>query len=363
MEERYYRLGFRVFPGIGPGKFSKLLDYFKNAKNAWGATESELFDSGIGKALSSQFVSFRAKFSISEYANSLVKHEVDFCTMDDEIYPKNLSVIDKPPIVLFYKGKLDKLNMAPKNACIAVVGSRKVTSYGRQVTEYLVKDLTDNGCIIISGLALGVDAISHKTTVENKGVTVAVMGNGVEQCFPRENQSIYNSILEAGGAIVSEYPPGTVPSTGSFPSRNRIIAGLSSAVVVTEGTHDSGSLITADDAIRQGKMVFAVPGPITSSYSKGPNLLISKGAVPVMSAGDILKKLSIGETRVRTEIKADTKDEQLIVDLLMARNMHINEIMKTAGFPVSKINIILSLMEMKGIVKSTGTGMFALNTV
>lgn len=363
MDERYYRLGFRMFPGIGPGKFSKLLEYFKSAKNAWGATDADICDSGIGRALASQFVRFREKFSISEYANSLAKYGVEFCTTADEIYPKNLSVIDKAPIVLFYRGRLDKLNKAPEYMRIAVVGSRKATPYGAQVTEYIVKELVGSGCIIISGLALGVDAISHKTTIENKGVTVAVLGNGAEQCFPRENQSIYNSILETGGAVVSEYPPETAPSTGSFPSRNRIIAGLSDVVVVTEGTQDSGSLITANDAVMQGKRVFAIPGPITSSYSKGPNFLISNGAIPVMSASDILKKLAISEKRKRTSIKADTNDEQLIVDLLMARNMHINEIVKTVKLPVSKINIILSLMEMKGVVKSTGTGMFTLNTI
>lgn len=363
MDERYYYLGFRIFPGIGSGKFTKLLDYFKSAKNAWGATEAELNESGIGKNLASQFVDFRQKFSISEYAERLAKQKVKFCTMDDETYPKNLSVIENPPIVLFYRGKPDQLNDSGNNMRIAVVGSRRVTSYGRQVTEFLVKDLVHEGCLIISGLALGVDAISHKTTIDNKGMTVAVLGNGVEQCFPRENQSIYNSILQTSGAIVSEYPPGTIPSKGSFPSRNRIIAGLSDAVIVTEGTEDSGSLITANDATKQGKKVFAVPGPITSIYSKGPNKLIANGAIPAMSANDILKNLSISSKKVQTQIKADTKDEQLIVDLLMVKNMHINEIVKSVNLPVSKINIILSLMELKGVIKSTGTGMFGMNLV
>lgn len=365
MDERFYRLALRMSPGIGPGKFSQLVDHFKCAKKVWEANEIDLRGCGIGKASAAQFVNFRTKFVLESYLKSLEKSKVDFCTQIDDFYPENLKQIDKAPAVLFYRGKIDKLNTAPPNTRLAVVGSRKVTPYGRQVTEFIVKDLADAGCLIISGLALGVDAIAHKTTIENAGITAAVLGNGAEQCYPRENMLIYNSILESGGVIVSEYPPNTTPNRGTFPSRNRIIAGLSDAVIVTEGTQDSGSLITAADARAQGKKVFAIPGPITSTYSKGPNSLISEGAVPIMSAGDILKNLSISNNnqKILKQIKGGSKEEQLIIDMLMTRNMHVNEIVKTVKLPVSKINIILSLMEMKGIVKSSGTGMFALNAV
>ncbi|HVF69872.1 MAG TPA: DNA-processing protein DprA, partial [Xanthomonadales bacterium] len=297
MQERSYWLGFSSFSGIGPGKFAKLLIEFRTAEKAWKADFPSL-EKVLGKALAPQFVEFRDKFLISDYEKKLKKQKVSFFTLIDKDYPKLLSQIKKPPFVLYVKGGLDFENLENRRT-IAIVGTRRITEYGKQVTHNLTLDLVNSGFIIVSGLAFGVDALAHKTTVENKGLTIAVLGCGVDCCYPRENLTVYNSILASGGAIVSEYPLGEPPSKGSFPSRNRIISGLSQGVVVTEGAADSGALYTAADAFENGRPVFAVPGPITSSLSKGPHGLIAKGARLISGADEILAVLRIKKQELR----------------------------------------------------------------
>ena len=241
------------------------------------------------------------------------------------------------------------------------------------MTEDLTADLVNNGFVIVSGLALGVDASAHKTTIENKGKTIAVLGCGVDCCYPRENEAIYNSILESGGAIVSEYPLSQEPSKGSFPSRNRIIAGLSQAVIVTEGAADSGALYTADEAFALNRPVFAVPGPITSSLSKGPHGLISKGGKLISGAEDVLRELrsknyELGNDSRSNPLsprpllpKGDTKEEQKVINVLQNESVHFDEIVKRTKIESSKLGGILSIMEMKGMVRSEEAGFFCLN--
>jgi DNA processing protein len=212
-------------------------------------------------------------------------------------------------------------------------------------------------------LAIGVDSHAHSTTLQNEGNTIAVLGSGVDNCTPKSNALLYNKIIESGGAIVSEMLPGQEPTKGSFPSRNRIIAGLSVGVVVTEGTEDSGALITANDAFASNRKVFAIPGPITSSYSKGPNSLLAKGAIPVTSASVILNSLAV-PTKPKTK-KIQTKDpqERLIINHLQNGQAHIDELIKHLKISPSQINTILSLMEMKGLIRGTRTGIFALEEI
>lgn len=366
MLERSYWLGFSSFSGIGPGKFAKLLIEFGTAKDAWEADFSTL-EKVLGKALTPQFVDFRDKFFIPDYEKKLKKAGVSFLTLVDKDYPRLLSQIKKPPFVLYYKGDIEILRQAQDDyKSIAVVGTRRITEYGKQVTENLTTDLVNNGFVVVSGLALGVDALAHKTTILNKGKTIAVLGCGVDCCYPRENHSIYDSILESSGVIVSEYPLSQQPSLGSFPSRNRIISGLSQGVIVTEGASDSGALYTAKDAFENGRPVFAVPGPITSSLSKGPHGLISKGARLISGADEIIAELgttgitsTTGTTSGR-KISGDTKEEQRIIDLLQNENMHFDEIVKRSGVKSSKLGGILSMMEMKGIIRGLGAGNFCL---
>lgn len=362
MDERLYWLGFALCSGIGPAKFQSLITYFDTAENAWNANKSEL-ENCVGKAAAALIINHRKECSPEAYYTKLQKLNADFITQNDLEYPVQLAALEKAPYVLYTKGNKHLLQEIQENTGLAIVGTRKVTDYGRQVTEKLTEDLVSNGYVIISGLALGVDAIAHKAALDAGGKTIAVLGCGVDCCTPRENSRLYEEILSKNGLIISEYALSILPNKGTFPARNKIIAGLSIGVVVTEGAEDSGSLITANYALEYNRPVFAVPGPITSSVSRGPISLINKGAKVVMSAEDILAVISIkgskGSKGVKS-IKGDTADEQKIIDLLMDESLHFDELVKKTGLPSSEIGTVLSLMEMKGMLKSLSAGMYIL---
>jgi len=360
MDDRIYYLGFSSFPGIGPARFKKLIAHFGNAKSAWHAESVELKNVSIPESLINEFIQFRTTFSPSIYYEELNKKKINFCTLHDADYPKLLSEIKNPPIVLYRKGNL-AFNILEQQKPIAVVGSRNITPYGREVTQFLVRELVRAGCIIVSGLAIGVDTVAHATTIEEHGKTIAVLGSGVDNCHPKTNENLYNKIIESGGAILSEMLPGVDPVMGSFPSRNRIIAGLSLATIVTEGAEDSGALITAKNAFANNRKVFAIPGPITSKYSKGPNSLFSKGAVAVTEVHDLLKILDVRSMKKSKEIKGDTKEEQQIIDLLQNGQMHVDQLIKQINSSPAHIGTTLSIMEMKGTLRNCGPGIFSLS--
>jgi len=363
MDDRNYWLGFSVFSGIGPMKFKKLLNSFGSAKDAWEVPKSDLARL-LGEKLAEKFDEFRDKFSIEDYVNELEKKDVYFVTLKDKEYPKLLSQIRNPPFVLYVRG--DPSSLRSSGSSVAVVGTRRTSQYGREVTKILTEELVANGFTIVSGLAIGVDAISHKTAIDNGGKTIAVLGCGVDCCNPAENLRLYNDIIQKGSVVISELPLGHPPTKGSFPSRNRIIAGLSMGVLVTEGAEDSGSLITADYAIKFNRKVFAVPGPITSSLSKGPYKLIAKGAKLVTSAEDIISELGITGRKSTTgitgrkKISGDTKEETMILKILQNEAMHFDEIVRKTGLQSSSVGSMLSVMEMKGMVKSLEGGMFSI---
>lgn len=367
MDERLYWLGFSVFPGIGPRRFKTLLKRFGSAKETWKVTGPGLVKAGLGEKLVSRFEKFRREFSLEGYANKLKEKKVWFLTLDDEEYPKQLQEIPNPPFVLYVKGSLPEQSILGVEPLIAVVGTRKITNYGREVTEFLVRDLVSAGFAIVSGLAIGIDSVAHSTAVENDGKTIAVLGCGVDCCTPATNQHLYNSIVDSGGLILSEFPLSQIPTKGSFPSRNRIIAGLSAGVLVTEGAEDSGSLITADYAFKFGRKVFAVPGPITSSLSRGPHKLLERGARLVTSGEDILKELQISNNKLQINTKVQsskkqkgTREERRILEILENEELHIDEIVRRSGWDIAKISSLLSLMEIKGMLRDVGGGTFIL---
>ncbi|HUD43998.1 MAG TPA: DNA-processing protein DprA [Patescibacteria group bacterium] len=297
MDERNYWLAFAVFSGVGPKRFKLLLEKFGTAEKAWKAGKPELAEV-LKTKFTEYFLDFRSKFIISDYLRELKKHKVEFIPQIDKNYPTLLKQIPTPPIGLFVKGNFEVLQ---EQTTIGIVGTRRISDYGRQVTELFTQELVSAGFVIISGLAMGVDACVHQITLDQKGKTIAVLGCGVDCCYPRENERLYDEIIEKGGLIVSEFPLSMQPSIGSFPSRNRIIAGLSQAVLVTEGAEDSGALITAQDAFAIDRPVFAVPGQITSSLSKGPLNLLQQGGKMATSANDILRELQI--TNVQLPMK------------------------------------------------------------
>lgn len=354
-EEKRYWIGFSVFSGIGPKRFKLILNHFKSAKTAWHADILDL-ESVLGKALSVKFNEFRKTFSNEKYIQKLQYKNIEIITLLDEHYPFLLTQIDDPPFLLYIKGNLRKWSSNKNDRVIAVVGTRKITSYGQEVTENFTRELAHAGYIIVSGLAYGVDACAHQATIDSGGITLAVLGCGVDCCTPRENEKIYDQILKSDGSILSEIPPGTSPTKGSFPSRNRIIAGLSRAVLVTEGAADSGALYTAEDAFKLNRPVFAVPGPITSILSKGPHSLIAKGGKLVTSAEDILNQLMAnGKGRMvsrKTTIRGDTKEEQMIIDLLVNESLHFDDLVRKTKLDSAKQGTLLSIMEMKGMIKT-----------
>ena len=362
MEERLFWLGFSVFPGIGPRRFQKLLAHFGNAKEAWRASRSDLRNVGLGESLAHAFERFKDGFSLAEYQKKLKELSVTFFVLTDPKYPKLLRSIQKPPFVLYIKGEL--VSDVP---AVGVVGTRKITEYGREVTRFFTKVLVLNGVVIISGLALGVDAMAHETALVERGKTIAVLGCGVDCCYPRENQRLYERIIQSGGAVVSEVPLGLSPSRGLFPARNRIIAGLSDAVLVTEGAEDSGSLITAEHAFKEKRPVFAVPGPITSQLSKGPYQLIKKGARLATSAEEILEELKIqnanrkttSQNSKRKEIEGETREEEAILRILDHEALSFDQIVRITKLTSSVIGATLSLLEIKGVVRRSEDGMFS----
>jgi DNA processing protein len=360
MEEKDYWLGFSVFPGVGPITFKKLLTEFSSAENAWNANEDQVI-SVLGKKKGNNFLQFRETFNFDTYKSRLAKANVTVVTLPDAPYPLLLKQIKNPPFVLYTKG-----DMSIKNSkTIGIVGTRKITQYGREVTKLFTQDLVLSGCTIVSGLAMGVDAVAHKTTLENGGKTIAVLGCGVDCCSPSENQVLYDDIIENGGAILSEVPLGMSPTIGTFPARNRIVAGLSQGILVTEGAEDSGALITADFAFKSNRNVFAVPGPITSSLSKGPYKLIEKGAKLVTKVEDILREFQISNVKFPISNKetprGDTKEEQAIIDLLEKEALGFDELVRRLKIDSAQIGSILSLMEVKGFIQSHEGGHFSLN--
>jgi DNA processing protein len=356
-----YSLCFSV-SNLGPKSFQKLINYFGDSKKAWEGTRSEYESLGILKLTYEKFENFRTSFDINKYIEKLEKENVQFISFPDKNYPKNLKKLPDPPIGLFVKGDVDLLK---NKLSIGVVGTRKVTSYGREVTEFLVSELVNNGVCIISGLALGVDAISHRTALENNGLTIAVLGCGVNCCNPAENYNLYDEILKNNGLIISEYPLEMQPNKGTFPARNRIIAALSDGVLITEAAKGSGSLITAEWGFRLDKKVFAIPGQITSRMSDGNMELLKKGArstgseqaILVTNAEDILEEFKIQNAKVKNtslKLKNLTKEEKKIVSLLQNEEMTIDEVSKKIKIPVSKLFISISSLELSGIVKNNG---------
>ena len=363
-----YTLGFAAFPGIGTIRFKKLVAACGSPQKAWNSSKTAL-SAILGKMLAEKFVNFRASFDVASYAQTIKQKGIEYVVPTDTMYPHLLQQIPHPPFILFAKGNISLLQ---ETHALGVVGTRKVTDYGQEVTELFVRDLVAQGFVIVSGMALGVDGIAHKTALANNGKTIAVLGSGVDVPMPREHAYLYQNILEKNGLIVSTFAPGEGASKGSFPARNAIIAGLTQGILVTEGAEDSGSLITAAYAKKFGRPIFAVPGRITSHLSEGTNNLIKQGAYAVSSASDIIGSLGYASSRVRSlsgtssssrfaqPVKGDTKEEQKILDLLANESLHFDEIVRKIGKDSKSIGSLLSLMELKGAIKSLSDGRYAL---
>ena len=355
--EHVYFNSFNQIPQIGPVRFQKLLNFFPNLETAWRAPVGELLQSGIEENIVNEILKLRREMEPSAEFAKLEAQKISFVTIKDETYPKLLREIPNPPVVLYIRGQITPAD----HTGIAIVGTRKVSPYGRQVTEDLTRDLVRANITIVSGLALGVDAFAHRAAVETDGRTIGVLACGVESIYPATNRIIAEKILAGRGAIVSEFPLGTPPLKHHFPNRNRIISGLTLGTVVIEAAADSGALITARHALEQNRQVFAVPGSIYNPVSQGPNNLLKMGAKPVTSAADILEELNLGmlaQEILTSEIIGDNPEEQKILGILTREPKHFDQIAKSLGLPASTVAATLTIMEMKGKIRNLGANQY-----
>ncbi len=352
VDPRMYWVGFNLVKGIGAVRFKALLDAFGNAEAAWNASPEALVEVGLSRKIIESFQRVRKGVSLEQIWGRIQSLGVDVLTWDDEGYPRHLKEIDQPPPVLYIRGSL----MPEDEWAVAIVGTRRVTSYGRQVAEEVATTLAQSGVTIISGLARGVDSIAQQAALNAGGRTLAVLGNGVDLVYPPENKRLASEIIEHG-ALVSDYALGTPPDGINFPPRNRIISGLAMSVIIVEAGLTSGALITASFAVEQGRDVFAVPGNINAPQSLGTNRLIRDGAQPLLSPQDVLEALNltmVTEHRVvRVALPTDPVESRLY-KLLSREPMHVDEIRAQANMPIETVSATLAMMELKGMVRQVG---------
>ena len=290
-EKDYWVLWQQFYPEIGPQRFYQLLDMFGSAKNAWKAPLNSFQKLGW-QAKTIEKLKLRNKSLVTVTNDWYNKNKINLITREESRYPSGLNFLAAPPPLLYTRGEFLKRD----NWALAVVGSRKMTSYGKSVVEALVPELVSAGFTIVSGLALGVDTAAHWSALQVGGRTIAVLPCGIDQVYPPSNKKLARAIIKHG-LVLTEFPVGTAPEKANFPLRNRIIAGLSLGVLVVEAAVGSGTFHTVSAALEQGKDVFAVPGSIFSPYSEGCAALIKKGAKPVTRAADILEELEVQRQR------------------------------------------------------------------
>ncbi len=350
--DRPFWVAWNKVSGIGGARFEKLLQCFGSAESAWGAPAKELREAGLDEKLAADVVVQRQKIFPEAEMQKLVKARAAAITLRDKAYPYLLRNIPNPPFVLYARGELT----AADDLAIAIVGTRKITSYGRMVTTQISKDLAERGVTIVSGLARGVDMAAHTAALEAGGRTIAVLGCGVDIVYPPEHARLAAKIVERG-AIVSEFSLGAPPEAGNFPARNRIISGLCSASIITEAPERSGALITADFAREHGREVMAVPGSIFNERSRGCLAQIQHGAHCVTSAQDVIQHLNdflLPEQIVMREIAPVDEFEASILQIIANQALHIDEICRLSNSPISAISGSLMMLEIKGMARNLG---------
>ena len=347
-----YWVGFSLISGIGRVRLGQLEKHFGNLEAAWQAAPTDLKRSGLDSGSIRAITSRRPDISLDAEMEKLDRYGVKVLTFHDAEYPSRLKEIYDYPPILYVRGSL----LSEDEWCLAVVGTRRATVYGRQVTEEIVTDLARNKITIVSGLARGIDSIAHRSALEAGGRTLAVFACGLDIVYPAENAELARRIIQQG-ALISEYPLGTKPRAENFPRRNRIMSGISLGVLIAEAGKVSGAMITAQMALEQNREVFAIPGSILSPASDGTNHLIQEGAKLVSNYNDILEELNLTAVAHQMEIReiAPASDiESLLLKQLGAEPTHIDEICHSTKLPISALSSALAMMELKGLVKQVG---------
>lgn len=355
--ETKYILALNAHPKIGSQTLSKLDEGLEgNILEAWHRDRTFL-SKRFGEKIANLVIEAREKYDPDQEAERLSRLDIGYLTIKDRSYPAFLKEVYNAPYILYFKGDVSALT----KQSIAVVGSRKYSNYGKSVGYNLARKCAESGLVVVSGMALGIDAIAHKAALDGGGVTVGVLGCGLDQIYPVSNTELGREVVESGGLLVSEFPPGTPPLKQNFPLRNRIIAGLSYGTLVIEAAEQSGALITAFQALEYNREVFAVPGNIDSPMSAGTNMLIKQGARVVTDISDILEIMQIDSTAAEErsrQIIPESDEEKNILKILDQGEKLVDEIIAESGLNVIAFNTTVSMMEMKGLIDNLGGGRY-----
>ncbi|MBN1473077.1 MAG: DNA-processing protein DprA [Syntrophaceae bacterium] len=353
-------IALKSIPGIGNVLFFTLLDKFGSIESVFGASANELSQTaGISKKIAAQIVNYKGWDKLQSYIDKLNSADIKIITFQDKLYPKYLHNVYDRPAFLYTRGHLEEDDIN-----LAIVGSRAASTYGKYTTERISRELAQKGVTVVSGMARGIDSAAHRGALAARGRTIAVLGSGLDVIYPPENKKLFAEIIE-NGAVISEFPMGTPPIAANFPSRNRIISGMSYGVLVVEAGEKSGSLITARLALEQGREVFAVPGSVETPTSRGANRLIKEGAKLIENAEDILEeiipqleKAKVLSETLTSENEAElpakeiklTKIEKQVADFIFDKRIHIDDII--AGTNLSPADVLSTLMslELKNLV-------------
>jgi len=366
LEDKGYWVALSMAPGIGPKRFQKIIHFFGSAEAGWKGS-IQAWEKVLGPKAAAGFHEFRKRVEPVGILERLDRKAIKFVLSCDGEFPQLLSQIYDPPPVLYYKGQFTH----DDTVSVAVVGSRSASPSGLLIAEDLARGLAEAGVTVVSGLARGIDSAAHRGALQaSAGRTIAVLGSGVDRIYPPENKKLADEII-CKGALCSEFPPGTSPLAQNFPARNRIISGLSLGVTVVEATEDSGSLITVDFALEQGRDVFAVPGAINKRRSKGTNRLIKEGALLVEGVEDILEALGSVPACERTGRSAalpeqaeesgediDSFLQKKILAILSEEEYHLDVLVRLTGYSPADVGAALALLELKKLVSQIAPGVY-----
>ena len=356
LDELKYWIAFSRVVGIGPVRFKLLLDFFhQDVAVAWQASSVALAEAGLDQKIIKSFIKQRASIVPQQELDRLERLRVRVITWKDEAYPPLLRKIEYAPPVLYICGNLTDDD---RHYSLGIVGTRKMSAYGRQVTEHFAQELVRGKVTIISGLALGVDTVAHTAALDAGGRTIAVLACGLDIIYPASNFNLAKRIVDSGqGALLTAFPLGVRPEARNFPARNHIISGLSLGILVTEAPERSGALITASSALEQGREVFAIPSNIFLPGGAGVNKLIQDGAHPVTNINDILMSLNLYMVPQQVEAQADlptNSEEQALLALLGQEPCHIDDLIRQSQLTAQDVTAALTTLELKGMVRQMG---------
>ena len=368
--DRKYWIALKSIEGIGNVTFPALVDEFGSLPAIFAAPVSKLSETpGISQNIATAISGFKGWDKVKVELEFLSKNDINIITYQDELYPaKLMNIYDRPPF-LYVRGNLNK-----DDTNIAIVGSRLASTYGKYTTERISRELALKGLTIVSGMARGIDSVAHRGALTAHGRTIAVLGSGLDVIYPPENKKLYADIIQ-NGAVISEFPLGTPPRSANFPTRNRIISGMSYGVVIVEAGEKSGSLITARLALEQGREVFAVPGSIDAAGSRGTNKLIKQGAKLIENTDDILEEIlpqfertivlkphSIANSEAIAAKSSEifSAVDQKIIDFISGSRVHIDDLISSTGLSSADILSALTTLELKGMVRQYPGKFFSL---